>query len=532
MLNPSKAAEALTGLLFVRFREESHWEHSQEYQAYMDEKIRRADPGDLLRFKACGVVTLQFLKHLWAQEFQKEHEAILREVLLRRGIMVQLPEVDQFMVPCCLPKAHLLQPPARTEDLLLYVHLDGFMSPHLFPKLASILYKTLNSPGSGAASLSPGPPQIYSNLVEVRTADAAVNLSLFPIGNPELLRIHASHAGHAGQASPQDQEDLKLALMSAWRKALGIECKAMRDAVDAQDLSEYSAGMSSGILPWLQEMRSVRSVDHFASRCPCVTRGCRVSTFSEKCNLCRGACLLEERFHADLSDELRSLIAAVSLFEHTRPAGSFRFKQFNFPGDVDLAEYVILEARDEAEALEKLAAELQKKFGKHWNEDLAIHWGGLKTGDPRSSDEDKLLTWSREEIREGFKLCQEEGEEGGQNEQKQVDLVDALSKGARGRTAKVDVFAKTSLFQGQPCCAHQVRFFEVTNVLYAGYICTEDASRQVRPLTKDGNQIEYLERGLKEYAAKHAKPMKYVASSAPPRWDMQICELFNASCHL
>ena len=443
----------------------------------------------VLRFRTSGIISAQLMDTLWP-EFAENERELLREVMIQRRLMVKRSEAE-FTIPSCLPATQLPEPPIAPEDKVIYVNLDGFVTAQLFPQLAARLHQQLSKANS---ELKSGPPQLFSNRLEARSAAGTVHVSLFPVAQPKLLRIHAS------------SEDL------------------LRQACDA---FHRSMGFRIGALPLMRGgTRDI--VEELARRIPCLKAECPGS-----CELCRLAALLEERFQLDLSPELRGVISEISMYDHTRPSGSFRFKAFDHPGDVDLSEQVVLEANTDQEALEQLAKRLQEKFGLRWGggsmAGKAVHWAGLKTGDPTSEDPNRLLTWTLEELQRGKKEVKLQKPQGTSTET--VDLVSALACSARGRTAKIDIFAKTRLFQNRPRDAP--RFFEITNVLYVGRIGKDDPLRLITPVSKDGLFIQYLEEGLKDYSAKHPKAVKYAGSSVVESFSSHaLCVACGSQCDM
>ena len=518
MLAPRKVALALTSLMLVRFRHDGKWQHSEDYIKKIDERVQKAEHGDVLRFRTSGVATQEFLEILWRTDFEPPQQKLLHEFLLRRGLMNQGAEKHLFSIPSCLPRAQLPEAPVRKADEVIYVNLDGFVSPNLFPDLAAMLYKQMSlsmehkeaeDEPKGELTVKPGPPQVFSNRVEVRVTAGGVAmtvaLSLFPLSSQKLLRIHARSHGRSHDEDPKGNEAAKAAqaALEAFHVATGFNLAGYKALQASDSGNEGKDGLE---LDWqvssscnLEDRDlSLWSVEELARNRPCLEEKCGQDLLAQRCTTCRLARLLAERFEADLGERLQKVIPKVSIWDSTRPAGSFRFQVVRFPGDVDLSEYLIFQAKDEQDALRQLADLLQKKFKSSWTDqaDQGLHWAGLKTGDPKSDKKsDDLLKWSLSDIEEGYK-----GE---------ISLQEALACTSRDRTAKIDIFAKTDMFQNETA---EQRFVEVTNVLYVGYFSA--AGDGIVPITRDANVIEYLGEGLRDYSAKHPKPMKYVGSSA------------------
>ena len=200
------------------------------------------------------------------------------------------------------------------------------------------------------------------------------------------------------------------------------------------------------------------------ARHPCLNSQCNLT-----CSLCRVSELLQERFLPDLSPGLRSIVENAAVQRHTRPAGSFRFKAMQFPGDVDLEEYLVIDAKSKDEALPTLCRTIQKMFGglSAQNSEVQVFMGGLKAGSkPRQNVpgvQKEWLKWSQQELRDETK----EIRRGANATPVFVTLSKALEEGHETWTAKIDMFAKVRLFADSEATP---RFFEITNVLRAGIL--------------------------------------------------------------
>ena len=75
---------------------------------------------------------------LWS-DFDPEEQELLREVLLRKRLLVRRAMKNEFSVPCCLPLNHVPDAAGRFEDKVMYLDLFGVISPNLFPTLAESL---------------------------------------------------------------------------------------------------------------------------------------------------------------------------------------------------------------------------------------------------------------------------------------------------------------------------------------------------------------------------------------------------------
>ncbi len=96
-------------------------------------------------------------------------------------------------------------------------------------------------------------------------------------------------------------------------------------------------------------------LENWIQEVPCLRQDC-----GGRCEQCRLAQLLQERFLPDLNQDLKQIVSCISLQKFTRPAGSFRFRASRFPGDIDIYEYLHIEARDKQAALAKLADMLKE----------------------------------------------------------------------------------------------------------------------------------------------------------------------------
>ena len=236
------------------------------------------------------------------------------------------------------------------------------------------------------------------------------------------------------------------------------------------------------------------------ARHPCLNSQCNLT-----CSLCRVSELLQERFLPDLSPGLRSIVEHAAVQRHTRPAGSFRFKAMQFPGDVDLEEYLVIDAKSKDEALPTLCRTIQKMFRtlSAQNSDVQVFMGGLKAGsNPRQNvpgAHKEWLKWSQKE------LCDCKKAFGGVNEAPGVmTLREALKEGHETWTAKIDMFAKVRLFEDSEATP---RFFEITNVLRAGYF---EGSKPIQPITKEKDFLQAVKMNLTKYSGAEPNAMKYV----------------------
>ncbi|CAE7380243.1 ANK3 [Symbiodinium sp. CCMP2592] len=489
LLNVRKVALALASLMSLRYWDESAFEHSEEHKESI-ESVSWRMPKDVYRFKTSGVVTWKLLECLW-EENSPEERRIMAEVMLSKGIIQRRRMQDEFTVPCCLPLAHLPDP-HPPECTVGYIDVDGFVSPNLFPEIAHRLCELKLQAGAKAdhSRLRPGAPQIFRNRLEFRSdGSTLVSVSLFPASGSQFRMLRVAVTGATEDLA---EEELK--------KTASELSSIMGFAADAAQLKPMTAEK-------LKQHRCLRHVDwagiqdaeRFIRCTPCLKRGCKA-----QCKFCRLSALVEERFIADLSEDLRQVVDRCSLQSLCRPDGSFRFSQMLFPGDVDLEEYLIVdigqggravatapEAEDRQEAARELQSLLQKlcqKFDRAGKsiDQPTVYWGGLKAGG---------LVWSVPDVLNGSKH---------DDKGAVVRLQDVLTHGSRSRAAKMDFYTKTDLFKTETT-SPQVRFFEVTNVIRFGY---SSGTGLIRPVTPEKDFLGAVEMCMHEYSGPHPKAMK------------------------
>ena len=118
----------------------------------------------------------------------------------------------------------------------------------------------------------------------------------------------------------------------------------------------------------------------------------------------------------------------------------------------------------------------------------------------RTCSSEEWLKWSQQE------LCDEKKEIGRDVNAAPVfmKLSKALEEGHETWTAKIDMFAKVCLFADSEATE---RFFEITNVLRAGYF---EGSKPIQPITKEKDSLQGIEMNLKKYSSEEPNAMKYV----------------------
>ncbi|CAE7216294.1 NLRC3 [Symbiodinium sp. CCMP2456] len=488
LLNVRKVALALASLMSLRYWDESAFEHSEEHKESIDSVSWRM-PKDVYRFKTSGVVTWKLLECLW-EENSPEERRIMAEVMLSKGIIQRRRMQDEFTVPCCLPLAHLPDPhPA--ECTVGYIDVDGFISPNLFPEIAHRLCELKLQAGEGAdhSRLRPGAPQIFRNRLEFRSdGSTMVSVSLFPASGSQFRMLRVAVTGATEDLAKEELNKTASELSSIMGFATEV---AQLKPMTAEELKKHKCLRH---VDWA----GIQDAESFIRCTPCLKQGCK-----EKCKFCRLSALVEERFIADLSDDLRQVVDQCSLQSLCRPDGSFRFSQMKFPGDVDLEEYLIVdigqgvkavaapEAEDRQEAARELQLLLQKlcqkfeKGGKSrgWP---PVYWGGLKAGG---------LVWSVPDVLKGSR----QDDKGAV-----VRLQDVLTNGS-SRAAKLDFYARTDLFKTENTSPEARRCVEVTNVIRFGY---SSGNGLIHPVTPEKDFLGAVEMCMHEYSGPHPKAMK------------------------
>ena len=175
MLNPSVVATAFADLMTLCHGAEN-FAHGKEYKASMKERTKDIAPKDLRRYQTTGVVSTDVMAKLWS-DFDPHEQELLREVLVRKKLLVRRAMKDEFLVPCCLPLNHVPDGAGRLGDEVMYLDLFGVVSPNLFPTLAeSLMAKRF----SKSRVLRSGPPQIFRNRLEISAGGRRVCLSVCP----------------------------------------------------------------------------------------------------------------------------------------------------------------------------------------------------------------------------------------------------------------------------------------------------------------------------------------------------------------
>ena len=118
-------------------------------------------------------------------------------------------------------------------------------------------------------------------------------------------------------------------------------------------------------------------------------------------------------------------------------------------------------------------------------------------------------------MRKGYKDVMWKPSEGEENTPKyRIYLSDALGLGHNTWTAKIDCFAKTTLFGGADGADHggsnaepnpAPHFYEVTNVIRFGF-----GTQVITPVTKEKDFLPVVNENIHEYGFEHPKAMKYV----------------------
>ena len=385
------------------------------------------------------------------------HKQLVQKILLQKGLMLEREVQGEFVLPGCLPIAHSPEELLKDTDEVLYLDV-GVLSPNFVPTLMQTIHDWINRENPSKKKIRPGAPQVFRNRGEFCIGKSSVSVSFFPVATRKrVLRILVK----------DDSKDKNLRMLNTVKRILMTKYLGF----DTSEVEPFDPASFFGF----DQDRCERS---FACT-PCMNPTCEVT-----CSLCRLWGLLQERYLSDLDKNLRTVVERVALFpQHTRPAGSFRFQSIKFPGDVDLEEYVVIDARSADEALEELCSEIQQKFS-HFTAHSGVFFGGLKAG--RAGDSE-WLTWSEEDL-----------------QKRRVFLKRALREGHHTWTAKVDLFAKVQLFEDPKATP---RFFEVTNVLRAGFC---EGANPVQPITKEKDFLEGVEMNLQKYSGKEPNVIKYL----------------------
>ena len=269
----------------------------------------------------------------------------------------------EFVLPSCLPIAHCAEEAIRETDEVLYLDVGGLLSPNFFPALAHLIYRNINLENSPTI-WKPGPPQVFRNRGDLHSDTHSVFTSMFPVNAPSnqsLLRILVR--GKDQKANCGIAQEVKRVLLT---NILGFH-------------PEINIEKDPSLFFRLKDVAGKETLERERSfaRYPCLNSQCNLT-----CSLCRVSELLQERFLPDLSPGLRSIVENTAVHRHTRPAGSFRFKAMQFPGDVDLEEYLVIDAKSKDEALPTLCRTIQKMFGtlSAQNSEVQVFIGGLKAG--------------------------------------------------------------------------------------------------------------------------------------------------------
>ena len=326
------------------------------------------------------------------QDFDEASQQLLQEVLLRNDLMCGRLVQDEFVLPSCLPVAHCAEEAFRETDEVLYLDVSGLVSPNFFPALAHMIYRRINLESLSMCK-KPGPPQVFRNRGDLHSDTHSVFVSLFPVSAPNdksLLRILVR--GNDQKANCALAQEVKRVLLN---DILGFDPETEIDV--EKDPSSFFGFKGAKDKETLELERSF-------AREPCLNSQCNL-----KCSLCRVSALLQERFLPDLSLGLPSIVERTAFQRHTRPAGSFRFKSMQFPGDVDLEEYLVIDAKCKDDALPKLCSAIQDIFDdlSARNSEVQVFIGGLKAGsnpvEKAPGVQKEWLKWSQQELRDETK---------------------------------------------------------------------------------------------------------------------------------
>ena len=475
-----KVAVAFTRIISLRFWAEKGLQHSDAYRRELLASASAfASTTSLRRLYTEGLVNRYSLAQLWKQDFdQSEIERmtnILAKIMEQKGLVLRRAFQNDFVVPCCLPAA-VVPESAREDCELCCLNLGGLITPTNLSQTADMICKN----GRGSRKLSPGPPQIFRNYVELCSEKTLISMCLSPADGFQLLRIRVT--------SSRLSED---------------------DAEESQSRSETRANELSYIIDLLfdclgieKRMRSklvvTSEATHFDPQL--FLDGQKLSDVG----------FLKQRFLSDLNPGLAKVVRNVCMFSDVRPAGSLRFSSMLCPCDVVMEEYVVAVEEDQTSALGRLVEWLKRVAAKCAGE-ANIYWGGLTAGeDPTYPGKvlRKVLTWSTDEILKGNKVCVVG------DRQEMVPFDKALEEGNKSRTAFITIFAKVCLFSGQSSAE---RFFEIRNGIRFGHV----SKGQLVPVTKEYHFLEVLDACLFRYSGETPEAMKYARASAVTRASLQ-----------
>jgi hypothetical protein len=164
-----------------------------------------------------------------------------------------------------------------------------------------------------------------------------------------------------------------------------------------------------------------------------------------------------------------------------------------YPGDVDLEEYLAIDANSRDEALTELCRTIQTQYGNITGAGgVEVFFGGFKAGFEPASEcsgaKKEYLSWTQQDI-----LCSST-----------EALKKALGEGHHTWTAKLDMFAKVKLFEDSE---ETPRYFEVTNVLRAGWF---KGAQPIQPISDEKDFLQSVEKNLEKFSGEEPNAMKYV----------------------
>lgn len=274
---------------------------------------------------------------------------------------------NEFLLPSCLPIGHRFEEAFHQtdNDEVLYLDFGGLLSPNFFPSLGQKMQSVLEQVSK---EWQPGPPQFFRNRGEFHSSNRSVFTALIPVSaesnSKSLLRILVKGVCQESQ----DEEKRNNRGVSQEVKQLFFGSLGFAEMIDLNPTLFFE----------LDEVaEDKKNFERTFARTPCLKPKCGLS-----CSLCRMQNFLQERYLHHLSPELRSIVERATFFpRHTRPAGSFRFDAAKFPGDVDLEEYLVINAGSSDEALQQLCLKIQEKIKEFsCSNDCEVFFGGLTAG--------------------------------------------------------------------------------------------------------------------------------------------------------
>lgn len=406
------------------------------------------------------------------EDFPEEsQQRLVQQVLLRSHLMFERLVAGECLLPSCLPVAHCAEAVFRTTDEVVYLNVGGIFSPIFFPALAQKIYSN-----NSLQNWRVGLPQVFRNRGEIHSSTCSIFISVFPV-NPgstskSLLRVLVQ--GNNKKENYEVAQEVKRLLLR--------DILAFGPESEEEEIVDPGSFFGFELFPKDKK----EAFEAALAITPCMNPRCGLA-----CSHCRLHELLQERHVPDLNSDFRSIVQSLAFFQqHTRPAGSFRFKAMAYPCDIDLEEYLVIDAENRDEALKILCTKIQKAIIPFCENNAEVFFGGLKAG--RSST-GKWLHWNQAEVMYGQKAS--------------VPLREALKVGHYTWTLKMDFFAKMRFVDDVAGKCNLPRFFAISHVLRAG--CFHKVP-PMQPITMEKDVLKALELNLCRFAGRQPNAIKLV----------------------